>query len=96
LTDVEIKVTSLPIGDVLILRLTPQRNLFKGFLETPWNYFPSSFPLRGFELFDVVQLTRKLAARWRRFTEVEWILSGGKVYVLDGRPVRDGNPAAEP
>jgi hypothetical protein len=88
LTDVEIRVTSLPKGDVLILRMTPIKNLFKGFLETPWNYFPPSFPLRGFELFDVVQLTRKLAARWGQFTEVEWILSGGKVYVLDGRPVR--------
>jgi membrane-associated phospholipid phosphatase len=89
LTDVEIRVTSLPSGDVLDLRLTPQKNLFKGFLETPWNYFPSSFPLKGFELFDVVQLTRKLAGRWGRFTEVEWILSEGQVYVLDGRPVRD-------
>ncbi|HTC19683.1 MAG TPA: phosphatase PAP2 family protein [bacterium] len=93
LTDVEIRVTSLPAGDVLILRLTPQRNLFKGFLETPWNYFPASFPLRGFELFDMVKLTRKLAQRWQQFTEVEWILSGGKVYVLDGRPVRGENPA---
>jgi len=88
LTDVEIQVTSLPAGDVLILRLTPQKNLFKGFLETPWNYFPAAFPLRGFELFDVVKLTRKLAARWRQLTEVEWILSEGKVYLLDGRPVR--------
>ncbi len=88
LTDVEIRVTSLPRGDVLILRLTPNKNLFKGFLDTPWNYFPPSFPLRGFELFDVVKLTRKLAARWKQLTEVEWILSEGKVYVLDGRPVR--------
>lgn len=89
LTDVEIRVTSLPKGDVLILRLTPDRTLFKGWLDTPWNYFPRSFPLRGFELFDVVKLTRKLAGRWGQFTEVEWILSGGKVYVLDGRPVRE-------
>ncbi|HVZ79850.1 MAG TPA: phosphatase PAP2 family protein [bacterium] len=89
LTDVEIRMTSLPSGDVLEMRLTPQKNLFRGFLETPWNYFPSSFPLKGFELFDVVQLTRKLAARWGKFTEVEWILSEGQVYVLDGRPVRE-------
>jgi hypothetical protein len=89
LTDVEIRMTSLPSGDVLEMRLTPQKNLFQGFLETPWNYFPPSFPLKGFELFDVVQLTRKLAYRWGRFTEVEWILSEGQVYVLDGRPVRE-------
>jgi hypothetical protein len=94
LTDVEIRLTSLPKGDVLILRLTPIKNLFKGFLETPWNYFPPSFPLKGFELFDVVQLTRKLAARWKQFTEVEWILSEGKVYVLDGRPIRTENTSS--
>ena len=88
LNDVEIRVTSLPRGDELILRLTPNKTLFKGWLDTPWNYFPKSFPLRGFELFEVVKLTRKLAARWGRFTEVEWVLSNGKVYVLDGRPVR--------
>jgi len=89
LTDVEIRLTSLPKGDELILRLTPNRDLFRGWLETPFNYFPSSFPLKGFELFDVVKLTRQLAARWGKFTEVEWILSEGKVYVLDGRPVRE-------
>jgi hypothetical protein len=88
LTDVEIRVNSLPSGDEIILRLTPNRGLFKGWLEMPWNYFPPAFPLRGFELFDVVQLTRRLAARWRQFTEVEWILSGGKVFILDGRPVK--------
>ncbi|HJT23823.1 MAG TPA: phosphatase PAP2 family protein [bacterium] len=89
LMDVEIRMTSLPRGDEMILRLTPNRNLFMGWLETPWNYFPPSFPLKGFELFDVVKLTRKLAVRWKKFTEVEWILSGGKVYVLDGRPVQE-------
>jgi hypothetical protein len=88
LTDVEIRVTSLPRGDEMLLRLTPNKTLFKGWIDTPWNYFPKSFPLRGFELFEVVQLTRRLAFKWRAFTEVEWILSGGKVYVLDGRPVR--------
>src|SRR5579859_6010942 len=45
LTDVEIRMTSLLKGDELILRLTPNRNLFKGWLETPWNYFPAEFPL---------------------------------------------------
>ncbi len=89
LTDVEIRVTSLPRGEELILRLTPNKTLFKGLLDTPWNYFPKSFPLRGFELFDIVTLTRHLAARWNLFTEVEWVLSEGKVYVLDGRPVRE-------
>jgi hypothetical protein len=88
LTDVEIQVTSLPRGNVLTLRLTPNQTLFKGWVDAFWDYFPPSFPLRGFELFDVVQLTRKLADRWGRLIEVEWILSGGKVYVLDGRPVR--------
>lgn len=91
LTDVEIKVTSLPRGDELLLRLTPNKTLFKGWLDTPWNYFPKSFPLRGFELFDIATLTRKLSARWKQFTEVEWVLSEGKVYVLDGRPVRGEN-----
>jgi hypothetical protein len=89
LSDVEIRVTSLPRGDELILRLTPNKTLFKGWLDTPWNYFPKSFPLRGFELFDIVTLTRRLAARWNLFTEVEWVLSSGKVYVLDGRPVKE-------
>jgi membrane-associated phospholipid phosphatase len=88
LTDVEIRLTSLPRGDELILRLTPNKTLFKGWVDTPWNYFPKSFPLKGFELFDVVKLTRLLANRWKKFTEVEWILSEGKVYVLDGRPVK--------
>jgi len=88
LTDVEFQATSLPQGDVLTLRLAPRRTLLKGWLDTPWNYFPPDFPLRGFQLFDLAQLARKLARRWGRLTEVEWILSGGKVYVLDGRPVR--------
>lgn len=89
LTDVEIRMTSLPKGDELILRLTPNKTLFKGFLDTPWNYFPPTFPLKGFELFDIVTLTRRLAERWKLFSEVEWVLSEGKVYVLDGRPVRE-------
>lgn len=89
LTDVEIRLTSLPRGEEMILRLTPDRTLFKGWVDTPWNYFPSDFPLKGFELFDVVKLTRQLAGRWGQFTEVEWVLSEGKVYVLDGRPVRE-------
>ena len=87
----DIKSRDLPCrgGEELILRMTPNKTLFKGLLDTPWNYFPKSFPLRGFELFDIVTLTRHLAARWNLFTEVEWVLSEGKVYVLDGRPVRE-------
>ncbi len=88
LTDVEIRVTALPKGNVLILRLTPDKTLFKGWIDTPWNYFPKSFPLRGYELFEVVQLTRRLAAKWKTLTEVEWILADGRVYVLDGRTVK--------
>lgn len=88
LNDVEIRVTALPRGEVLILRLTPNKTLFKGWIDTPWNYFPKSFPLRGYELFEVVQLTRRLAAKWGRLTEVEWILADGKVYSLDGRAVK--------
>ena len=88
-------MTSLPAGQVLNLRLTPNKTLFKGWLDTPWEYFPSSFPLKGFELFDLVKLTRQLAARLQQFTEVEWLLSEGKVYVLDGRPVRGESPAAD-
>lgn len=95
LTDVEIRMTSLPQGEALVLRLTPNRALFKGWLDSPWNYFPKSFPLKGFELFEVVKLTRQLAQRWKRFTEVEWILSSGKVYVLDGRPVGGGKDSGE-
>ncbi|HET9869014.1 MAG TPA: phosphatase PAP2 family protein, partial [bacterium] len=88
LTDVEIRMTALPKGNGLVLRLTPDKTLFKGWLDTPWNYFPKSFPLRGWELFEVVQLTRRLAARWGQLTEVEWILAEGRVYVLDGRAVK--------
>jgi hypothetical protein len=94
LTDVEIRVTALPKGNVLILRLTPDKTLFKGWVDTPWNYFPKTFPLKGFELFEVVQLTRRLASKWKQFTEVEWVLAEGKVYVLDGRPVRPGGEKA--
>jgi hypothetical protein len=91
LTDVEIQMTSLPKGKELTLRLTPNQVFFKGWLDSPWHYFPKSFPLKGFELMEIVKLTRRLANRWKQFTEVEWVLSEGKVYVLDGRPVRERN-----
>ncbi len=89
LTDVEIRVTSLTGGGELIFKITPVQGLMKGLLDAPWIYFPKDFPLKGFELFDVVKLTRHLASRWRQFSEVEWVLSEGKVFVLDGRVVRD-------
>ncbi|HTA76167.1 MAG TPA: hypothetical protein VK791_03300, partial [bacterium] len=62
----------------------------QGLIDAPWKYFPKEFPLKGFELFEVVKLTRRLANRWAQYSEVEWILSDGKVYVLDGRVVRKG------
>lgn len=89
LSDVEVRVTSLPQGNVLELNLAPNRSLFRGLLDNPWHYFPRSFPLRGFELFEAVKLTRRLAKRWNQPTEVEWVLSEGKVFVLDGRPVKE-------
>jgi chaperone required for assembly of F1-ATPase len=44
--------------------------------------------MKGWELFEVVQLARQLSRRWAEFTEVEWVLSEGRAVVLDGRPVR--------
>jgi len=88
LPDVEIRLNTLPKGQELVLRLAPNKSLFKGWLDTPWNYFPPAFPLRGYELFEVAKVTRRLAALWGGFTEVEWVLSEGRVYVLDGRPVK--------
>lgn len=93
LTDVEIRLNTLPKGQELALRLTPHRGLFKGWLDSPLNYFPPSFPLKGYELFEVAKVTRRLAAVWGAFTEVEWVLSEGRVYVLDGRPVK-GTPGS--
>ncbi len=94
LSDVEVRMTSLPEGDVLELNLSPNRKLFRGLLDNPWHYFPKSFPLRGFELFEAVKLTRRLAQRWNQPAEVEWVLSRGKVFVLDARPVKE-NPTED-
>jgi len=90
LSDVEIRVTSLSYGTELTLKISPEEQLAKGLIDAPWKYFPKEFPLKGFELFEVVKLTRKLANRWAHFSEVEWLLSEGKVYVLDGRVIREG------
>ena len=88
LNDVELRLTSLPLGQVSLHRLKTDRRALGTWVELPWDYFPGDFPIRGWELFDLVQLARHLARRWGSFTEVEWVLSEGKVYVLDGRPVR--------
>jgi hypothetical protein len=89
LSDVEISMTSVFDGAELTLKITPERGLMNGLIDAPWKYFPKEFPLKGFELFDVVKLTRRLANRWGQFSEVEWVLSEGKAYVLDGRVVRN-------
>lgn len=87
LNDVELRLTSLPLGRVSIHRLKTNGRL-GAWVEAPWHYFPEEFPIKGWELFEVVQLARQLSRRWGEFTEVEWVLSEGRVVVLDGRPVR--------
>ncbi len=89
LSDVDIRMTSVATGGEMYLKISPEKGLLNGLLDAPWKYFPKEFPLRGFELFETVQLTRRLATQLGQYAEVEWILSEGKVYVLDGRPVRD-------
>jgi hypothetical protein len=91
--DVELRLTSLPLGRVSIHRLKPGGGP-GGLTENPGDYYPEDFPVRGWELFEVVQLARRLSARWGSLTEVEWVLSEGRVYVLDVRPVRWGTPAS--
>lgn len=90
LSEVDIRVTSVSQRAELTLKITPETGLIQSLIEAPWKYFPKEFPLKGFELFDVVKLTRNLANRWHHPSEVEWVLSEGKVYVLDGRIVREG------
>jgi hypothetical protein len=94
LNDVELRLTSLPLGRVSIHRLKTKGRLGGGWVEAPWHYFPEEFPMKGWELFEVVQLARQLSRRWAEFTEVEWVLSEGRAVVLDGRPVRF-SPVAE-
>jgi hypothetical protein len=93
LNDVELRLTSLPLGRVSIHRLKTNGRL-GAWVEAPWHYFPEAFPMQGWELFEVVQLARQLSRRWAEFTEVEWVLSEGRAVVLDGRPVRF-SPVAE-
>lgn len=90
LSDVEISVSSVTQETELTLKITPEKGLMQGLIDAPWKYFPKEFPLKGFELFEVVKLTRRLASKWEQYSEVEWVLSEGKVYVLDGRVVRKG------
>jgi hypothetical protein len=92
LNGVELRMTSLPVGRVTLHRLQTRG----GWIEAPWDYYPNDFPVRGWELFDVVQLTRQLSKKWSEFTEVEWVLSEGCVYVLDGRPVKMSSATAAP
>jgi hypothetical protein len=89
LSEVDIRVTSVSKGAELTLKITPETALIESLIEAPWKYFPKEFPLKGFELFDVVKLTRNLANQWGHPSEVEWVLSEGKVYVLDGRVVHE-------
>jgi hypothetical protein len=93
LNDVELRLTSLPLGRVSVHRLKTNGRWGR-WVEAPWHYFPEAFPMRGWELFEVVQLARQLSRRWAEFTEVEWVLSDGKAIILDGRPVRF-SPVAE-
>jgi hypothetical protein len=91
LSDVDIRMTSVSTGSEMMLRITPEKGVMNGLLDAPWKYFPKEFPLKGFELFEVVQLTRRLATHLEQFAEVEWVLSEGRVYVLDGRPIRESD-----
>jgi len=87
LPEVFLRATLLPRGESRELRLWPGA-LFGGRVEGPWVYYPKEFPVRGFGLFELAGLTRRLASRWGAAAEVEWVLSEGKVYILDGRALR--------
>lgn len=77
---VEMKATLLPAGKTLSMVWTPK----------PLGYFPPSFPLRGYQLYEIVGVTRRLASQWGHPAEVEWALAGGKMFVLDARQSRGG------
>jgi hypothetical protein len=90
--EVELSLTTLPGGQTRQLRLKPGRWL-SGRLEGPWMYYPSEFPVRGFALREIVQTTRRLAEASRLLAEVEWFMSEGRIYLLDGgadRRTRNG------
>lgn len=78
--EVEMKATLLSSGKNLSMVWTPK----------PLGYFPPSFPLRGYQLFELVGVTRRLSAQWGHPAEVEWALAGGKMFVLDARQFRGG------
>jgi len=86
---VEVQVTLLQEGKTLTLQLPPRPQWLNGWFENPIGYFPPSFPLRGYQLFELVGVVRRLAVRWVRTAEVEWVLAGGKMFVLDARQSRD-------
>jgi membrane-associated phospholipid phosphatase len=81
-SEVEMKATLLPSGKTLSMAWSPN----------PLGYFPPAFPLRGYPLFELVGVTRRLSAQWGRGAEVEWALSGGKMFVLDARQFTGGRP----
>jgi hypothetical protein len=87
LAEAVLRVTLLPRGETRELRLWPGA-LLGGRVEGPWVWFPKDFPVRGFELRELVTLTRRLADRWGSTVEVEWVLSEGRIRVLDGRAAR--------
>lgn len=87
--EVELRVILLPGRKTLSLTLSPNSLLLKGWVKNPTGYFPNGFPLKGYQLFELADVTRHLAARWGRAVEVEWVLAGEKMYVWDLYPKRE-------
>ncbi len=92
LSEVQLRVTLLAGGKTSALRLSSRPLLFRGWFENPMGYFPPSFPLRGYQLFELVGVARQLAARWGRGAEIEWALAEGKMFILDARQHREARP----
>jgi len=86
---VEVQATRVKDGKTLSLVLPPYPLLLKGWFGNPLAYFPSDFPLRGYSLFELAGVTRRLAARWGHPSEVEWALVRGRMFVLDARILRE-------
>lgn len=85
-----LRATLLPRGEMKELRFWPGR-LFGGRVEGPWLYYPKDFPVRGRDLRELVKLARRWARSQGSSVEVEWVLSEGRVYILDGRLLRAGS-----
>lgn len=88
LSDVEIRITLLSNGNMQTIRVPSNNRFLSTYFNWPWAFFQSQLETVGFELFDLVQLTRKLSNQWNIFTEVEWCFSQGRFFVLDGRGIR--------